>query len=248
MTVVTLYFTPIERFDGRPWTQVRIQEAPADTGPWTLIDTQTLTPVDSDPKSPVPRSFTTALATLDDGWYRVVWVDALSGTSPPTDPIHNVSTLLIRPTVAEVAILLRTRTVGESSNGLGGDTSPGDLTTFTSSTRPTAVEVEEIIDQAVEAVTGQLPLGIPATYMAQTRHSVALYAAIVTATSFFEQSIDEGSVEVYRDLLRTNIAQLRTDLEEDPAVSAASGFANVQVRSPTMSALYLVYPDWPEVP
>jgi hypothetical protein len=82
--VVTLEdFTPIARFDSFPWTHARIQEAPTILGPWTTLETKTLSPVDSNPATPATRDFTTSLATLGDGvgWYRVVWVDAANATS-----------------------------------------------------------------------------------------------------------------------------------------------------------------------
>lgn len=245
MTVVSFTdYLPPPRYDAASWTQARIEEATAQAGPWTVIDTRPLTP-DADPTNPASRSFTTELATLTEGWYRVTWLDAQGDASAPTEPAHNVAGPQIRPTVAEVAILLRTRTVGESSGGLGGDTSPADVTTFTSETRPAAAEVEAVIDQAVEAITAQLPPNIPALYYAQTRHNVALYAAILIEGSFFRESLDEGSVDLYRDLLRTGMPTLATAIDEENAETTGEGFASVVVRSATVAA---AYPYLPLVP
>jgi len=69
-------YTPEPRFDGLPWTAARIEEASSAGGPWTGIETITLNPVDPDPSDPASRSFTTSLATLTAGWYRIVWIDA----------------------------------------------------------------------------------------------------------------------------------------------------------------------------
>jgi hypothetical protein len=59
-------YRPVARYPPitTPWTQARIEEAPAETGPWTTIDTITLSPVDSDPTAPQARSFSTPNATL----------------------------------------------------------------------------------------------------------------------------------------------------------------------------------------
>ena len=69
-------FAPPKRYDGLPFTQALIQEAATSAGPWTTLETKTLSPVDADPANPATRSFTTALATLAAGWYRILWRDA----------------------------------------------------------------------------------------------------------------------------------------------------------------------------
>lgn len=84
-------YIPPARYDGVPWLQARVQEAPAASGLWTLIDTVDLDPVDTDPTSPQPRSITTGLASDDPGlWYRLVFVDYHFAASQPTEPIQNV--------------------------------------------------------------------------------------------------------------------------------------------------------------
>lgn len=69
-------FQPGARFDGLPWTDARIEEGTTSAGPWTVLETQALSPVDADPTAPATRSFTTALATSPYGWFRVVFEDA----------------------------------------------------------------------------------------------------------------------------------------------------------------------------
>lgn len=79
--VVTLEgYTPARRYDSTTWTQATIEESASPSGPWTLIDTQTLSPVDTDPTNPKTRSFTTTAATLTAGWYRVAFKDAAGHT------------------------------------------------------------------------------------------------------------------------------------------------------------------------
>lgn len=93
MTYIVTFdaFRPGPRVDGRPWTGATIEEAPARTGPWTLIDTVTLSPVDADPERPQARTFMTGLATIGAaGWYRVTWTDDIGGQQP-VDPIQNLT-------------------------------------------------------------------------------------------------------------------------------------------------------------
>jgi hypothetical protein len=82
-------YQPPQRFDAIPWTEVRIEEASAEGGTYTLIDTVALTPVDPDPADPAYRSFTTELGTAIDYWYRVLFADATGDVSQPTTPIQN---------------------------------------------------------------------------------------------------------------------------------------------------------------
>jgi len=82
-------YKPPDRFDATAWTQVQIEEAPASTGAWTVIDTLTLDPVDTDPSHPATRSFTTVNGTGPGLWYRVVFLDATGGRSSPTMPVRN---------------------------------------------------------------------------------------------------------------------------------------------------------------
>jgi len=71
-------FTPPKRFDALPFTEASIQESATEDGPWTTLETFAILPIDSDPSDPAERSFTTALATLEEGWYRLLWEDAAS--------------------------------------------------------------------------------------------------------------------------------------------------------------------------
>jgi hypothetical protein len=90
-TVVTfLDYTPPERADSIPWTQVEIYESATVDGSYALIDTLTLVP-DHDPMVPAARDFTTILGTGEDLWYKVRFLDASAGTSEYSDPVQNVS-------------------------------------------------------------------------------------------------------------------------------------------------------------
>ncbi|PTL55751.1 hypothetical protein [Paraconexibacter algicola] len=83
--------TPPARYDGLPWTHILIEEATAATGPWTLIDSQTV-PVDATPETPNPVNVTTTAATVATGWFRLRFRDAANALSGYTVPILSPST------------------------------------------------------------------------------------------------------------------------------------------------------------
>jgi hypothetical protein len=80
-------FAPPRRYDGLPFTAANIREAANVGGVYATIDTIALSPLDSDPTAPTARNFTTALATLAEGWYIIQWVDA-AGSTFDSDPIN----------------------------------------------------------------------------------------------------------------------------------------------------------------
>lgn len=84
-------YLPPARYDAIPWTAARVYEAASPLGPWTLIATVALSPLDADPANPAPRSFTTELGTADGLWYRVVFADATGDVSEPSEAIQNVA-------------------------------------------------------------------------------------------------------------------------------------------------------------
>jgi hypothetical protein len=83
-------FLPAPRYDGFPWTQAKIEEAPASTGAWTVLTTVALNPIDADPTNPAERNFTVTNATAATGyWYRVTFLDANGNFGAPSNPIYN---------------------------------------------------------------------------------------------------------------------------------------------------------------
>ena len=81
-------FRPSARYDEVPWNRVQIEEsAEEDTG-YSVIETLSLTPLDSDPATPLARNFTTAEALLDDAWYRLTFLDASDNEDPVPNPVH----------------------------------------------------------------------------------------------------------------------------------------------------------------
>lgn len=107
-------YRPPVRFDGNPWTNVRIEEAATWDGSYAALETLALDPVDVDPTEPALRSFTTQLGTALDYWYRIAFVDADGDESQVTVPVQNRATALtpsVRAyaTTAELSRILRLR-------------------------------------------------------------------------------------------------------------------------------------------
>lgn len=147
----------------------------------------------------------------------------------------------VLPSVDDVALLLRTRTVGPpSGSGLGGDTGPSDSTTFTSSTRPTATEVTRIIATAYGAIMPQLA-SQPVTedQMSGAKHAVAMYAAQLISMSFFpETSKDEMA------FWGSELKVLLQGLNDAMGVGTARpGFGLISLRSDRDVPLPLYAPD-----
>lgn len=113
----------------------------------------------------------------------------------------------LKPTVDEVAMLLRTRTVGPpdaNTGGLGGDTGPSDYTTFDATTRPTDTEVQMIIDASCSTVWGRLGMALGSLQDWQglvIRHASALYAAILIEVSFFKETANQALLDMWRSMI-----------------------------------------------
>jgi len=101
-------YTPAPRFDATPWTDIQVEEASASTGPWLVIDTIPISPLDVDPANPDSRSFTITNGTAPDLWYRITFVDAGGNLSLPSAPVQNLE-LTVAPyaTVGEFFRIVR---------------------------------------------------------------------------------------------------------------------------------------------
>jgi len=96
-------YLPSPRYDSLPWTEARIEEGATVSGPWSLVETIAISPLDADPAAPAYRNFTTQLASDGELWYRIVFADADGDVGQPTYPVQN--TLNARPVYASVSEL-----------------------------------------------------------------------------------------------------------------------------------------------
>lgn len=163
-------FTPGQRYDDQPWTQARIEQATARSGPFTAIETVTFADPDADPMAPKTRDFTTDLATIAQGWFRVVFLD-------PTGAEQDSAAVYFpgggsRPTVEEVGALIRARTKTSLS---GGGTEVG---TFNANTRPTGDEVTSMIERIDSSLAVRLGANLPEVVWPAVRETIALKAAM----------------------------------------------------------------------
>jgi hypothetical protein len=209
--VVTLLdYAPPERSDGIPYVSASIEEGGSPEGPWAVIDVLAIVPAEN-PAEPEAANLTTDNATLAEGWYRVSWIDRVGGESAPSAPARNLAVLEggVRPTVASVAMLLRARTKIKGGKEQG---------TFTALTRPTAMEVDALIEDALDEVMGKVqpveegqgPIGVGSPYERRVRGAVRLYAAILVETSYFPEQVKAGQsvAETYLTLYEFRIRAL----------------------------------------
>src|SRR6185369_2664945 len=85
-------YTPAARFDAVAWTQAQVEEGDTSSGPWTVIDTPTLDPVDTDPANPQTRNLTTDNASDTIGlWYRITFLDDNGGEGQPSAAVQNAA-------------------------------------------------------------------------------------------------------------------------------------------------------------
>jgi hypothetical protein len=100
-------------------------------------------------------------------------------STPPTTPIDPL-TVPWRPTVDDVAALLRARTK---------DASGAEVGTFTEATRPTDVEVEQLITNGCAKVASLVGWTIPDDGAPEAMHLAALVAACEVELSYFPEQV-----------------------------------------------------------
>lgn len=171
-------YTPSARFDGVHWASVLIEESATEDGTVLASAVGDLDPVDDDPTVPQPRNFTMTGATLAAGWYRVTFLDA-AGNQQPTAWVFNgaATDADLTPSVADVAALLLARTRADDEQ-IGEE-----LGTFNTRTRPTAIQVAQLIAIAVSQLRTRVATPIPTRFAAQARSLVALNAAALVEGS-----------------------------------------------------------------
>lgn len=177
-------FVPPPRYDGLPWTKVKIEESALFTGPWTQIDLFNIVPVDTDPSSPTSRRFTTDNAVVPQGWYRISFIDA-AGDTIVVNPIQNVPTSDInyKPNVGRVARKNLSRTKDQYGNV---------RETFTSDTTPTDTQVINIIDDVSTEVADVIGDTVPAALIDDASDVLALRTAMQVELNYFSDQVNTG--------------------------------------------------------
>lgn len=145
----------------------------------------------------------------------------------------------IRPSLTDVALLVADRTQDEYGNF---------LVDFTDKTRPTADQVNQLIDAVIPRVTSQFPPEYGTEFYDQVSHTVSLWVAMEIDTSFYGERIeDNGRVRHYWDMIRESVRN--TNAAIDGATGApGSGTHRVDSivlttnRDPNALPLYPVVP------
>jgi hypothetical protein len=97
-------------------------------------------------------------------------------TTPPVEPIE----VAWRPTVDDVAALIRARTKDASGNELG---------TFTAATRPTDAEVEQLISNGCAKVATLVGWTLPGDAELEAKHLAALWTACEVEQSYWPEQV-----------------------------------------------------------
>lgn len=183
---------PPPRYDGVPWSEAHVEEAPQPDGPWTDIATVAIAPQDPDPKVPGPRDVTTALAALSTGWYRLVFHDAGGARSEPSDVVRSSIDSDMPPSpddVRQASPLLRAKFPRPAID----PAQPGDLRrTVYQSIALVQSETWRILDPSLgcPAPSGEVCEVVPNELEAVALQAVARMAeriTVTTAPEFAEQ-------------------------------------------------------------
>lgn len=177
MSIINLTdFVPPARYDAIAWERARIEESATRDGSYSTLTTIDLEPLDADPVAPRERSFTANGQV--DYWYRVVFVDGNGNESLPSAPIQNSAPeVLAVPSLQDVARILRGR--------------PGAETLWSDSTRPSAADVQGLIDQAVEDLRSRVGKAIPDEKQGQFRHLAILQAGRLYEMTYYADYNDD---------------------------------------------------------
>jgi len=195
-------YRPTPRYDGVPWSVIHVEESDNVDGPWTqieVIDISTLPDgVDTDPSEPLARSFTTDNATLQEGFYRVSFLDA-NGDVLYFAPIQNVApaTLPWTPSIQEVADQIVSRTRDQYGNEIG---------TFNATTRPTDTQVMHLIVEHIGDVANVIGTDIPSELWEDASTVVAERVAMQIELDYFPEQVNTD---------RSPYKQLKEEYEED---------------------------------
>jgi hypothetical protein len=216
---------PPLRNDGTPWSAVQISEAAELQGPWSVIDFQDLSPLDTDPSQPAARSFTTHQASIPGGFYTLTFVDAGGASSHPIEQVQDVPSE-IAPSVSDLGSFMRARTVPAGTGGT-------ELGTFTSTTRPTDGEALVMIAQATGYVLMDVGAEIPDRMIEQARFMVILYAASLVELTFYRNEVtrDQSSYEQYVAMYKAGVAALKLAIADSDPASPQASFFSVPIAS-----------------
>lgn len=130
-----------------------------------------------------------------------------------------------KPTLAQVAALLRSRTVDEYGNEESG---------FGEDTRPTAVQAQELIDAAYDLVglrVGRIP-DTEQELIDQARSVTMLLAARMIETVYYPEqaSSDESAAALYGEMYEDAIRSLESAVMDNRSTTQTGFMASIPVK------------------
>ncbi len=158
-------------------------------------------------------------------------------STPPLDPALDAPW---RPTVDDVAALLRARTKDASGNELG---------TFNDQTRPTDMEVERLITNGCAKVSALVGWEIPDDAQDEARHLAAIVAACEVELSYWPEQVrnERSAFAQLWQIWAADIAAFREMVSAlAPAGTLGSGTGSFYTPSSTVDFAYRYgYGVWP---
>lgn len=147
-----------------------------------------------------------------------------------------------RPTVDDVALLLRARTKDSEGREVG---------TFDDDTRPTATQVEGHIDNAVALLRTRIGTSIPDAYVPTLRALTAYRAALQIEKSYFPEQVrsDRSAYDQLREEYTDDLAALIEALEgagDDSGIGTAGSRAHSEWTPTFLAVLGTGVETWPE--
>lgn len=190
---------------------ITVQVYDPSTDPATTI----LAPTTAGITEPAPETYRVLLTVTAPGTFRVRWEggdlvaeeDLVVTDGPP------MTVADARPTVAEIAALERARTY------VGGELAG----TFNDDTRPTAADVEELIDMAVGDVAARAGVTLRPGLWAEARRLAAVQAAALIESSFFPEQIDsdQSAFRQYSAIYLAGVQALAEQARQPSAIRLA---------------------------
>lgn len=170
------------------------------------------------------QAFVTLEAPLSPGQYIIHWM-----TNGPTSTYDTYVPLVVvggdaastgvlwpqappeavRPTVKDVALLERIRTVDRDTGE--------EIGTFTARTRPTDEDAEAVIDQAVDDILAEIPHDamIDPIHYRKVQRAITFYAAMIVEGSWYKEQANERGGPTWQSEYQEALKNLQARIEED---------------------------------
>lgn len=226
-------FTPTPRYGSGqiPFDHVSIEEGPTREGPWTIIEpaesapgvyNKPLEPPYLDPTQPPTYNFTTDKATLEDGWYRVAFIDA-TGAQQYAAPTTADDILNLRIVVPRIRRALDDDTIPEDKAVAAAADAIAKIGIWTGSFFGHTLEVVDRDPDFGAPVSWRLDRAITAEELEVVAIQAALdKAAKTNASELISQTVrSEGREFSWQKSAQAVVARLKLLIDErDRAIQA----------------------------